>query len=44
MTPEQYYSLPSEQQYVIQEIKKCFKRIRNKNNETTKKLFNFQEQ
>ena len=40
MTPEQYYSLPSEQQYVIQEIKKSFKRIRNND----KKLFNFQEQ
>lgn len=40
ITPEEYYSLELEEQRIIQEIKKAFKRIKSND----KKLFNFQEQ
>lgn len=31
---DQYYSMSPQQQFVIQELKKAFKRIKNKNGET----------
>lgn len=33
MAPDTYYSMSPEQQKIIQELKKCFKRLKGKNNE-----------
>lgn len=34
MAPDTYYAMSPEQQKIIQELKKCFKRIKSKNGET----------